>query len=550
MTKASPTYKAIAERKVKERDAKFKKEWLIPESDLPSQDVNDVTNWINKSGFLSEEEIAITETDAPGIISNIKEKKWTSFQVASAFCHRASIAHQLTNCLSEVFFDECLEQALELDEYQKQHNDVKGPLHGLPISLKDNLNIKGQPTTVGIVNFCYNPPQFDEDATIVKILRELGAVFYVKTNVPVAMMMPETTNHIYGNTTNPLNRKLSAGGSSGGEVALISLKGSVLGIGSDIGGSLRIPASFTNMYTLRPTFGRFPTYGSRSGLPGLESVNSVNGPISGSLSTLELYCKTIIDQEPWLHDPKVNEITWRPVQFTSPLNFAILVDDLQVRPTPPIRRGVNLVKDLLIKNGHEVIDWEPTHHLRLSQIITQFFTSDGGIHVKRETEKTGEPFFPYMKMYGTTPEMTVSELWKLHSERTTLIKDYLERWNATCKKTKNGKPIDAIIMPATPFAGSPNGKFHDYVGYTSPFNVLDYAVGIFPVTRADKDLDPVDPKPETFYTSTDEKVWGDYNPEESHGGAVALQMVGRKYQEEKVIEMMKLVTKLIEESTL
>lgn len=548
MTKAN-TYKEIAQRKVKERDAKFKPEWLIPEDQLPSEEVTDVSNWISKSGHLSKEEIAITETEAPQIVANIKAGTWSAYQVASAFCHRASIAQQLTNCLSEVFFEEGLQQALELDEYQKKHNDVKGPLHGLPVSLKDNLNIKGQPTTVGIVNFCYNPAKFEEDATIVKILRDMGAVFYVKTNVPVAMMMPETTNHIYGNTTNPLNRNLSAGGSSGGEVALITLKGSPLGIGSDIGGSLRIPASFTNLFTLRPTFGRFPTYGSRSGLPGLESVNSVNGPISGSIDALEFYCKTIVDQEPWLHDPKVNEIPWRPVEFDSPLNFAILVDDLQVRPTPPIRRGVNLVKDLLVKNGHDVIEWEPTDHLRLSEIMTKFFISDGGVHVKRETEQTGEPFFPYMKMYGTTPEMTVSELWKLHSERTGLIKAYLERWNETSKKTKNGKPIDAIIMPATPFAGNPNGKFHDYVGYTSPFNALDYSVGIFPVTRADKDLDPVDPEPEAFYTRTDENVWRDYNPEETHGGAVALQMVGRKYQEEKVIELMKLVTSLIEQST-
>ncbi|MGG6496344.1 UNVERIFIED_CONTAM: hypothetical protein NY603_25840, partial [Bacteroidetes bacterium 56_B9] len=89
--------------------------------------------------------------------------------------------------------------------------------------------------------------------------------------------------------------------------------------------------------------------------------------------------------------------------------------------------------------------------------------------------------------YGTTPEMKVSELWKLHAERTALAKKYLDRWNASASKTSTGRPIDGIIMPATPFAGNPNGKFHDYVGYTSPFNLLDYSVGTFPVTRADKD---------------------------------------------------------------
>lgn len=549
MTILPSTYESIAIKKVNERNSNFKEEWLIPSTKLPPTERTDVLNWIRESGHLTDNELEITETDAPRIVDNIKSRKWSAYEVTYAFCHRASIAQQLSNCLSEVFFEEGLQQAIELDKYQQEHDDVVGPLHGLPISLKDNINIKGQATTIGIVNFCFNPAKFEEDASLVKLFRKLGAVFYVKTNVPVAMMMPETTNHIYGNTTNPLNRNLSAGGSSGGEVALISLHGSPLGVGSDIGGSLRIPASFTNLYTIKPTFGRFPTYGTRSGLPGLESVNSVNGPLTDSLETLEFYCKTIIGNEPWLYDPKVNEIPWRSIKLPSQLNFAILIDDLQVRPTPPIRRGVNQVKDALIQNGHNVIDWEPLHHLRLSKIVTSFFTSDGGVHVKKETEQTGEPFFPYMKMYGTTPEMKVSELWKLQSERTTLIKEYLEKWNDTCAQTSNGRPIDAIIMPATPFAGSPNGKFHDYVGYTSPFNLLDYSVGIFPVTRADKNLDKIEPKPTEFYSATDEKVWSDYDPNESHGGAVALQMIGRRYQEEKVIEMMKLVGLLLDKQS-
>jgi amidase len=76
---------------------------------------------------------------------------------------------------------------------------------------------------------------------------------------------------------NPYNRLLSPGGSSGGEAALLALRGSFIGVGTDIGGSVRIPGTFTNLYSLRPTFGRFPTFGSKSALAGQESVNSVNG---------------------------------------------------------------------------------------------------------------------------------------------------------------------------------------------------------------------------------------------------------------------------------
>lgn len=544
MTVAAPKYKEIALKKRQQRDTRFKPEWMVPEDKLPAATTKDVSNWIEKSGQLSDLELEITGAKAEYLVDQVKNLKWTALQVAKAYCHRATIAHQLTNCLSEVFFDEALAQAAELDEYQKKNGKTIGPLHGLPIAMKDNFNIKGQATTVGIVSFCFKPEKFEEDSALVGMLREMGAIFYIKTNVPVAMMMPETDNHIYGNTTNPFNRLLSAGGSSGGGASIAALS-NVIAVSTDIGGSIRIPASYSKVFALKPTFGRFPTYGARSGLPGLESVNSINGPICTDLDTMDFYCKAIVDKEPWNYDPKMIEIPWRKAELPKKLCFAILDDDLVVRPTPPIIRGVKTVKEALLAAGHEVVEWEPTDHLRLSEIITSFFLSDGGVHVKKEVDETGEPFFPYMAMYGTTPEMKVSQLWKLHAERTALIKKYLDRWNATVSKTSTGRPIDGIIMPATPFAGNPNGKFHDYVGYTSPFNLLDYSVGIFPVTRADKDVDVKEPE-RPFYGKTDENVWKDYDPEETHGGVVGLQLVGRKFQEEKVIAMMKEVTSLLE----
>ena len=125
-----------------------------------------------------------------------------------------------------------------------------------------------------------------------------------------------------------------------------------------------------------------------------------------------------------------------------------------------------------------------------------------------------------------------------------MIDKYLKRWNSTADITTNGKPIDAIIMPATPFAGNPLGKFPTYVGYTSPFNALDYTVGVFPVTRVDKTVDVGDEAPGN-YNEIDVQVWKDYDPEESHGGAVALQLVARRFEEEKVIAMMKIISELI-----
>ena len=111
-----------------------------------------------------------------------------------------------------------------------------GPLHGLPISLKDNFNLAGLDSTVGFVSHIGDPAA--HDATLAQLLADAGAVFYVKTNVPTAMMIAESVNNVFGRTVNPLNRRLTSGGSSGGESALIAFKGSPWGVGTDIGGSV------------------------------------------------------------------------------------------------------------------------------------------------------------------------------------------------------------------------------------------------------------------------------------------------------------------------
>lgn len=108
-----------------------------------------------------------------------------------------------------------------------------GPLHGLPISLKDNINVQGVDSTVGMAVHVGDPAK--ADAVLVDVLAEAGAVFYVKTNVPTAMMIAETVNNVFGRTLNPRNRQTTSGGSSGGESALIVMKGSPVGVGSDIG---------------------------------------------------------------------------------------------------------------------------------------------------------------------------------------------------------------------------------------------------------------------------------------------------------------------------
>ena len=107
------------------------------------------------------------------------------------------------------------------------------------------------PSSLGMA--CYANEATSEETVLVSILAKLGAVFYVKTNVPTAMMMMETINNVWGETKGAYHSGTSCGGSSGGEAVLLAMKGSPLGVGTDIGGSIRIPSAFNGLYGLKPT---------------------------------------------------------------------------------------------------------------------------------------------------------------------------------------------------------------------------------------------------------------------------------------------------------
>jgi amidase len=292
--------------------------------------------------------------------------------------------------------------------------------------LKDNFNIAGKDSTVGFTSLVNQPAAYH--STLVELLEKEGAVRYCKTNVPTAMMIAESVNNVFGRTLNPLNRKLTSGGSSGGESALIVFKGSPLGVGTDIGGSLRIPAACTGIFTLRPSFGRFTTQRCRSGLAGQEAVASVNGPMGRTLEDITLWAKTVVDSEPWLVDPKCLPIPWRTVEPKKKLKIAVLWNDGQVVPTPPVARALRETAEKLKKAGHEVIEWKPVHHSKAIQYLMRMFVADGGKSVRALLGPTDEPFRPEMEAYSKATELGTHDMWQLHLDRTELQREFLNQW--------------------------------------------------------------------------------------------------------------------------
>ncbi|KAL4914829.1 amidase signature domain-containing protein [Aspergillus aurantiobrunneus] len=528
------SWEAIAAKKRQALQDSIPAAWLIPAALLPPADQLDVTTFPKESGFFTDRELEITSTPASAILPHLSSGSWTAEEVAKAFCKAAAAAHQLTNCLSEIFFDRAITQAKELDAYFQETGKTKGPFHGLPISIKDNFNLIGYDSTVGFASLVNNPATYN--STLVDLLLDAGAVLYCKTNVPTAMMIAESVNNVFGRTVNPRNRNLTSGGSSGGESALIAFGGSRIGVGTDIGGSLRIPAACTGIFTIRPSFGRFPNFQTRSGLAGQEAVNSVNGPLATTLEEVVLWASTVVGQQPWLRDPKCLPIPWRPVEPKKSLKIGVLWHDGLVTPTPPVARALAESAEKLKTAGHEIVTWAPTEHKDLLTTLARMFVADGGKSVRKLLEPTGEPFRPEMAMYQTATELGVYEMWQIHLSRNALCKSYLDRWNES--------GIDAVLCPTSPYSTVEHGKFA-YVGYTGVFNVLDYPAVSFPCgVKTDKSIDTAYVNHQAL-SDIDAQVQKDYSAETVHGMPVNLQLVGRRLEDESALAMTETILKAL-----
>lgn len=198
-----------------------------PVPDIPSTIGSNVTNL--PSTLLPQDVLSITEKDAETLLKELASGTLTSTAVTKAFLQRAGLASLLTNCVTELLTEQATQRAAFLDEHFSKHGPI-GPLHGLPISVKEHICMKGFDVNTGFISWVGRVGP--DDALILKLLWRAGAVFHARTTEPQTLMHLETSSNIYGATVNPYNANLTSGGSSGGEGALLGMKGSCLGIGT------------------------------------------------------------------------------------------------------------------------------------------------------------------------------------------------------------------------------------------------------------------------------------------------------------------------------
>jgi amidase len=514
------------------------KEYLLPQS-IISHPPTDVSKIPSECGLLTAEELDITENyDATGLAEAIAAKKYTSVAVATAFAKRAIIAHQLTCCLTQWFMGEAIEQAKKLDEYLEENGKTIGPLHGVPISIKDHMPIAGTSSSQG----CFGSIVKDEkDSHMISILRSLGAVFYCKTNQPQALMHLESTSH-WGRVLNPHNIRLSAGGSTGGEAALVAMRGSVLGVGTDIGGSVRGPSAFCGIYGFKPTSYTMPMKGFlASSFPAELNVLCSTGPMCGSLRDMDLFMKSVLSANPYLLDPRLVPIPWTGLSTPAPkrLKVGIIFNDGFVEPQPPVKRALAWAKQQLSDPKYaeivEVKDFKPYDAAGAWSKIRRMYWPDGGKALEEAITSTGEPVHSLTewickdaKPYGDLSAVAISSQ---RQERDEFRCAFAESWQE--------QDVDIVIGPA--FVGP--ACAHDtafYWTYTSLYNFVDYpgAVVPTPIKAEAEESYAEDYTPLSDACAHVKKLW---EAENFEGAPVDLQINARKYHDNQLFGAMSIL---------
>ncbi|KAI8996557.1 amidase signature enzyme [Trametes punicea] len=510
---------------------------------------------------------------AQEIVHRISKGEWTASEVLDAYIARALLAQDVTNCLTEVLFAEARAQAKALDLEFAQTGKIRGPLHGVPVTFKDNFDIKGRDTTMGFSSHADDPRP--EDALVVALVRQAGGIPICKTNLPQLIFFFECINPIWGCTLNPYSKAYSSGGTSGGESALLAMDGAALGWGTDIGGSLRIPASFCGIYSLKPGWSRVSMTGIQGTWPGFEGIRTVAGPMGRSVDDIELGARLVFGKQGAEYDPA--PLPYREVEMPKKLRFGFYLSDNYVKPSPACQRAVRETVEALRRAGHECIEFELPQAKRAMELFIGITAADK--YRTLSADLGGDPLEVGVMPLVLGPRLPgwlrnscawlISKLYKDEVFPDTMRATYgksveeYHRWvrerddftRMFYREVWDKYGFDGIIAPVLAMPGLPHGS----VQYLSMlacmdliYNLVESPVGAVPVTHVRPDADALTPEwtegthvgrghGSAFLERLLYAPGGFYDAEKMAGLPVGVQVVGRRWEEEKVVEMMRVV---------
>ena len=284
----------------------------------------------------------------------IVSRKLSSVEVVRAHLEHIHTVNPRLNAVVFATAESAIKEARAADRRNKP-KAVLGPLHGVPFTAKDIFNTAGLPTTAGVRMPRSRIP--DHDATVVARMRRAGAILIGKTNCPPGGSDEDGWSPTRGGTRNPYDVSRSPGGTSSGEAAIIAAGGSPLGLGSDSGGSIRVPAHYCGVTALKPTAGLIPVTGAYGLAGGMTDIRSQVGPMARYVSDLRIALRVLAGPD-GIDSGVVPVKAWRATRLDG-LRVAWYAEDGMARPTPAIAAAVKAAARALAAAGCSVTEERP-----------------------------------------------------------------------------------------------------------------------------------------------------------------------------------------------
>lgn len=497
----------------------------------------------------------------------------TSVQLTSVFIARAHATGFALGALAEQQFAESLLAAAASDARRAAGDQPLGILEGIPISIKDMFHQRGTRSTCGLAAKCGT--KSESDGLYLQLLRQAGAIPFVRSNVPQCLMVPETDCAPWGRAINPFDAKRTPGGSSGGEGALVSARCSPLGVGTDIGGSIRIPAAFCGVCGFKPTPERLTQLGLEAprpgGIDGQNCVLPTAGPLAKTADDCALLMQALLHSgsKLWEGDAVVPRLPFDMDRYTNgpgrKLRVGYFVSDGFWEPAAACKRAVQEAAAALTAAGHEVVAFDPREHGvdTYAAALTYYgiLGADGKLReFKRGLEGEAlNPLYATLNVLASLPDAIVrptlawilravgytrmgdllamararraDELWALTAQR--------EAWKRALLAAMRTQHIDLILCPALGLPAFTHGGSKDLTvicSYTFLWNLLHMPAGVVPVTTVRSDECSYDcprEQRDAFAAVARASMTG------AAGLPVSVQLVGLPLQEEAVLHGMR-----------
>jgi fatty acid amide hydrolase len=502
--------------------------------------------------------IDITMLGAGELAAAIASGEVSALDAVEAHIERIERVNPQLNAVVVKRYDAARAEARAADR-RRASGEPLGPLHGVPITIKECLDLEGTPSTFGLQALANT--RAAQDDTYVARMKAAGAIVLGKTNVAQLLFHVECDNPVYGRTNNPWNLERTSGGSSGGEGAIIAAGGSPLGLGTDIGGSLRYPAAHCGIASLKPTTGRTPDAGRYSSPIGQRAIVSQVGVLARRVADVALGVEAINGGRAPSVEPPMPLGDFERVDLAR-LRVATYADDGTFTVAPAIRRAVGEAADALRAAGARVTEWQPPDVAQAFDLFFSVMSADGGAGMKHALGRDKrDPRIATLVALGGRSTATLGLLGRLlrlagqpgmaqgiknfgHSDTwhywqvVEAQMEYQRRF-AEALDRADGGPFDLILCPATSLPAWTHGAGQNLIlggAYTALYNVLGYPAGVVPVTRV-REGEELGRKP-----SRDMVQQAAYNVELGSAGLpIGVQVVARPWREHVALAAMRAI---------